>query len=213
MEEAEFVRDRDRTNSYGGDAEGDRTTSPTPGKWARLSRQVIEDGVANDVGVGPQPGLLEDMRAMRADGFDAEIEAGGNLADRLAGAEQAEDLVLPVREALMRQGGPAAALEHMGGDCRGHVRADIRPAGGDAPNRLQQFFRCILLLHVAGSAGAEGSNGKQLLGVHAQDQHGEPFILALDLLEQLDSATRSQGEVENEQVEGLRAEQGQQLIG
>src|SRR6266851_3983806 len=134
-----------------------------PETWT--SCEIVADYVVNDLCVVPQPGLFDDARSMRADRFHAQIQAGGDFADRLSGAEQTEDPELSVSEPLMRQQ-LAAAETHIGSDRGGHVRADIRPAGGNAPNRLNKVGRGALFLNVPRRASSKRPNGEELLGVH-----------------------------------------------
>jgi len=56
----------------------------------------------NDVGVIAQAGLLQDSRAVRTDGLDAELQLARDIADRLARPEQTKDLQLTRRQPFMR---------------------------------------------------------------------------------------------------------------
>jgi hypothetical protein len=58
--------------------------------------ELVLEGIAGEFGVVLHVHLAEDLRPVGADGFDAQCQFAGNLADRFAGGDQAENLEFPV---------------------------------------------------------------------------------------------------------------------
>src|SRR5205807_7127039 len=101
--------------------------------------QLVLQGVADQLRAGGEPQLLENAGAVGADGLGREVELRRDLAHGLAGADQAQHLVLAVGEGLVRDG-RAAGVERRGellGEGGGHVCA----AAHDLPDRLDQVLR------------------------------------------------------------------------
>src|SRR6185312_3159827 len=69
-------------------------------------QQIVLDRVVGDVSVGPHPHLLQNARAIGADGLHTQEQLRGDLRDAAPFGELAEDLKLPLREnAVPRLGG------------------------------------------------------------------------------------------------------------
>src|SRR6266550_7390533 len=60
--------------------------------------EMLFQNVVNELRGAPHVHLQEDPRPVRADGLDAQGQRFGDLADALAAAEQAQDLILTIRE-------------------------------------------------------------------------------------------------------------------
>src|SRR6266702_2990276 len=95
-----------------------------------LSDTSTDEGVlqrvAHEVGVGAEPEFAQDPRPVRADGFRADAGHRGDLLVALAGAEQAEHLVLANGQAVA--GTRDVAGGELGGNPLGERRRHVRPA-------------------------------------------------------------------------------------
>ena len=149
---------------------------------------------------------------MGTHGLHAEVEHMGNVGNRSSRAEKTEDLKLAVRETLVRQALGSSLREICGKPLR-QVLAQIRASGQNAADRVKQLLGRTLFLNVARRAGADGPRAEDVLLVHAQHQHGEAREFALDVLEDIQPAARSEGKIEDDGVKGTGTQQGQELVG
>lgn len=148
---------------------------------------------------------------MGAHGLHTEVEHARDIAHRLPGSEETEDLELAVRKTLVRRFFHGT-MDELSGDGGGHARAEVRSAGRDSLDRHDQVRGRAFLLNVPGRPRPKGSHGEQLLSVHAQDENGESRKFALELPEKMQSVVGAESQIENHDVERLRPQQRHQLI-
>ena len=67
------------------------------------SKEIVLEGVTDQLGGAREAELLLHPGFVRADGLDREVELLGDLGRRAPGGEQAEDLELAVREQAVRR--------------------------------------------------------------------------------------------------------------
>ena len=67
---------------------------------AVLARQLVVDGVANQLGRGREIELLENARAMATDGFDAQAQGLGCVTHGLPATTRPQDLKFTIRQKL-----------------------------------------------------------------------------------------------------------------
>lgn len=91
------------------------------------------EGVADEIGTGRQPQLLQDVAAVRFDRPNAQMETPPDRLIRVSECDQAQHLPLPIAEGAVEP--VDLARDEAGGDEAVHVR----PARGRAAQRLGQL--------------------------------------------------------------------------
>src|SRR6267143_5134085 len=77
---------------------------------AMLFDEAVFDCVADDSGVGVEVELVQDARAVRAHGLGTHAQLRGDVLERLPRAEQAQHLVLAVRQSRVSRALPPPLL-------------------------------------------------------------------------------------------------------
>lgn len=171
----------------------------------------MREYVPDDRRIISQAGFGENAGAVRTGRLHAQVQDARDLGDGIAGAEEPEDLEFAIAQTLVRQC-LAPGASKVGRNRLGDRRAHITSSGGNPANRLDQLLRGAFLLHISERARAQRANRKQLLGMHAENEHAQMRKFAFDVFEQLDSVAVSQGHIEHDDIERPRPKQCQQLV-
>lgn len=156
--------------------------------------------------------LFFDVGPVGFDGFDAEVEHFGDLTGALAFADEAEDFEFAVAEAV-DGGGPdvGVGLGKVTENFLPDIVADEDFAGEDLPHGPDDVFGDFLLHDVAVGPGAKGAFGVEVFIVHGNDEDGEGSEFGADGLGDVDAVAALEGDVEEDEVGGGFAEEGQEF--
>ena len=81
----------------------------------------------------------------------------------------------------------------------------------DRADGVEEDFFVAGLGEIAGGAGLDAADGVLVFGVHAEDEDGEGRPFGLEVLEDFDAAHAGHGEVEEDDVDGGKAEAGEDV--
>ena len=135
------------------------------GGFRRLD-QAVGRGVSHDIGRARQPHLLQEPRAIGADGFRGEMQLVGRFLHTQAGAEAAEHFELAVGETFMRHSLEARVDE--GGKPLGECVTHIPTSPENAANGIEELGPGMILGDISGGACAQGAHRELVLGMNAQ---------------------------------------------
>jgi hypothetical protein len=123
------------------------------------------------------------IRAVHRDRVDAQVEHHGDFLIRLAVSDELQDLLLALRQLVVRIVGPfeRAGLDRADQHA-GQLGAEVLLSGGDRPHRAREVRLDRALEDVPLDAGVQRVLHVLFVGVHAQDQDAR----AGPLLQQLD---------------------------
>src|SRR3954453_5289313 len=143
-----------RARAVGRVATGERVL-PRPLRARRGGSGVFQhpviERVAHELGAGRARRLALDVRAMRLDGADAEVELLGDLAVGEPERDEPEDLELALGQ-LVGWTGRRGGLRGQAGT---EARIQVGAAGDGDPDRLDQLLVGRVLEDVAGGAGTK----------------------------------------------------------
>ena len=122
---------------------------------------------------------MQDAGLVGADGFNAQVQQFGNVGDRFADDQQAEDFELAVGKMLVRQLFHRRHRVHR--QLFGHFDADVRPPRRHPADRADELRAGAFLGQVAASAGADGAHRILFFLVHGEDQDGQLGCFAANL--------------------------------
>src|SRR5919198_4923215 len=104
-----------------------------------LSYETVFDPETDKGRVGCKLQFAHDTPTVSSDGFGTQAELGGDGSERFSGTKEAEDLVLAVRERVLRPCRDAHLdIEH---EFLCQLRAHVPSPAGDSANRLEQLRR------------------------------------------------------------------------
>src|SRR6266699_4441469 len=179
-----------------------------------LSDTSTDEGVlqrvAHEVGVGAETEFAEDPRPVRADGFRADAGHRGDLLVALAGAEQAEHLVLANGQAVA--GTTDVAGGELGGNPLGERRRHVRPARMHLANGGHELRAGPRLVDVARRPGLQRAQRHVALGVDADDEHAQGGVLRPQAGEQRQKPGAGHRDVQDHHVGGCGGKARQQVM-
>src|SRR5579871_1290964 len=161
--------------------------------------QAVLQGVADQFRLRVHAHLLHEARLVGAHRLHRQVESVGDVGHRLAGDQQAEHLILAVRQRLVRF---AFGVRHGAeGELLRHFSADERTAARHLADGRDELRGSAFLGQIAGGPRFDGTDGVLALLVHAEDEDAGARLFALDLLDQLDAAAPGHRHVEQQHVE------------
>src|SRR5438445_7485180 len=129
-------------------------------------------GVADDVGPAAQADLVHGASLVSFDGFDAEIELGGDFLVAIALGNQAQHFGLPVAELISLKKLLAGTLAHEGpNNASRHVRIEVDASASDQANGTNQVFGGSALEQIARGARFQNFAQVALIFVDGESQH------------------------------------------
>src|SRR6266568_8840870 len=179
-----------------------------------LSDTSTDEGVlqrvAHEVGVGAEPEFAQDPRPVRADGFRADAGHRGDLLVALAGAEQAEHLVLANGQAVA--GTRDVAGGELGGNPLGERRRHVRPARMHLANGGHELRARPRLIDVARRPRLQRTQCHVALGVYADDEHAQRGVLGPQAAEQRQKPRAGHRDVQDHHVRGRGGKAREQVV-
>ena len=134
---------------------------------AQSRDQLVVERVATSSARVRAARLVLDVRAVRLDRADAEVELLADLRVRVAERDQAQDLELALGEVVGRPGG-----RRRGGEPGAELGVEVGPALRGRADRLHELGVGGLLEHVAARAGLQRLARERGVVLHRQHDHG-----------------------------------------
>src|SRR5882762_2904406 len=135
--------------------------------------EMLFENVVNELRGVPHVHLYEDPRPVCADGLDAQDQRFGDLADALAAAEQAQDLILTIRETNVGCLAGRIAVAQRRDELLGGGRAQVPPPLRQPLNGVDQLLWRGPLARVSRRSGAKRTHRELFVGVNAENEDGK----------------------------------------
>ena len=124
----------------------------------------------------------------------------GHLAGCVTLADQLEDLKLAIRERFEREPGLCLMPDRPGDQAPRGIFAQIDLAISHRPDGIENAAGCVVLVDVAESSRPKRALCVKRIGVHRAYQHLDRAVALLDPLDQVDTITFLERDIDHDHV-------------
>ena len=167
---------------------------------------LFANSKARQIGDRVEVELIHDAFAVSFDGFDGNVEAGGDILGGVSFGDELKDLSFTRGLQFRRTAGGRGEIDIVADEHTGNSAAEIYLAAHDGANSRNQFFEGRIFQQVPPGAGLDRFRDIVSIGVHGEDDDASRGLEFLQLAHGLQSVQTRHGDVEEEDI-------GSELVG